>query len=141
MTELLTITYRSFSCLRKPIEGISAILSESLDRNQRLGITGLLLFDGAYFLQTIEGPSAETRSVYTKIVSDARHTDVTPLRIRLLRARVFPTWRMKLIGPAATARIVPDMDGLDFAYKRLDEIHLAAKQVARPEPEQSYLLH
>ncbi|AQS50071.1 hypothetical protein BMG03_19295 (plasmid) [Thioclava nitratireducens] len=96
MKDLLTISYRSVSCLRKPADEISSILSESLSRNQRLGITGLLLFDGNFLLQTLEGPPVETKSVYAKIICDLRHTNITLLSTRLIRTRVFPTVTARL---------------------------------------------
>lgn len=130
MEELLTISYRSFARLRDPVDQISSILAESQDRNQQLGLTGLLLFDGTYFMQTIEGPPNETGTVFVQIVSDRRHADVVPFGIATISERCFPDWRMKLIGPAATARIVPDMDEFDFSDKRLSEVHAAAKDVA-----------
>ena len=89
MEELLTISYRSFARLREPVGQINSILLESRYRNQQLGITGLLLFDGTYFMQTIEGPPRETRTVFVQIASDKRHAEVVPFGIATnLKARL-----------------------------------------------------
>lgn len=131
MNELLTISYRSVAWLHDPVADVRSILSESHARNARHDVTGLLLFDGTYFLQTIEGPTDDTSSIFLKIVSDKRHVDVVPFGVGRINERVFPDWRMKLIGPNATARIVPDMHEFDFSDRRLEEVHRRAREAAR----------
>lgn len=130
MENLLTISYRSRVRLADPVGDISSILLVSHAKNQRLGITGILLFDGTHFLQTIEGPKAETSSVFVEILEDCRHFDVVPFGISEIRERMFPEWTMKLIGPHATARIIPDMEEFDFSDRRLALVHVDAKNIA-----------
>lgn len=130
MEDLLTISYRSRVRLTDPVGDMASILSISLAKNQRLGITGLLLFDGTHFLHTIEGPKAETSSIFVAILEDSRHVDVVPFGISEIRERMFPEWAMKLIGPNATARIVPDMEEFDFSDRRLALVHDDAKKIA-----------
>ncbi|WP_127904257.1 BLUF domain-containing protein [Solirhodobacter olei] len=130
MKDLLTISYRSVSRLNDPVNDVLAILSESQARNRRLGVTGLLLYDGTYFMQTIEGPPDETGEVFVKIIEDKRHHDVVPFGISSIDARAFPDWQMKLIGPNATRRILPDIGNFDFSDERLAEVHASAKIVA-----------
>ena len=96
MNELLTISYRSVAWLHDPVADVRSILGESHARNARHDVTGLLLFDGTYFLQTIEGPTDNTSSIFLKIVSDKRHVDVVPFGVGRINERVFPDWRMKL---------------------------------------------
>ena len=64
-----------------------------------------------------------------KILKDPRHVDVVPFGISALKQRVFPDWQMKLIGPRATARLVPDMSGFDFSDNRLSKIHADVKSM------------
>lgn len=141
MQELFTISYRSVARVKGSSSDIGAILGESRTRNRRLGITGLLLYDGIYFMQTIEGPREETTDVFVKIAGDNRHTDVVPFGIGEIAERTFPDWRLKLIGPRAAARIVPDMEEFDFSDRRLGEVHTAAKLVADRGPRPGTLMH
>ena len=55
MEDLFTLSYRSIAKLRDPVQDVADILQESQHRNAQLGITGLLLFGGQYFMQTLEG--------------------------------------------------------------------------------------
>lgn len=130
MTELLTISYRSSARLRDQQTALQEILGESRDRNARLGITGILLFDGTYFMQTIEGPTDDTSLLFTRIVNDGRHHDVVPFGISKIETRTFPDWTMHLIGPETASRIVPDMIDFDFTERRLSQVHQTVKDMA-----------
>jgi len=137
---LLTISYRSEAILLDPIRDIISILEESRTRNAAHGITGVLLFDGTFFLQTIEGPPEKTQEVFASIVADRRHKEVKTLGIQEIEERDFPNWHMELIGSDETARIVPDMRNLEFSYGRLREIQAMSVGMARQrkEPVSSY---
>ncbi|GHF71353.1 BLUF domain-containing protein [Seohaeicola zhoushanensis] len=130
MSELMTISYRSLARLREPSSQLQAILEESRQRNDELGVTGILLFDGTYFMQTIEGPVEATASVFARIVEDGRHDDVVPFGVAKIAKRAFPDWTMELIGPEVTADIVPDMEEFDFTDRRLRLVHKAVKKIA-----------
>lgn len=130
MTDLLTISYRSYARLRDPTNQLVAILEVSRRRNAELGITGILLFDGIYFMQTIEGPVESTGNLFTRIVTDGRHDDVVPFGVSKIAKRSFPDWNMELIGPEAVAHIVPDMEEFDFTDRRLIQVHEAVRRIA-----------
>lgn len=130
MSELLTISYRSLARLREPTSQLQAILKESRRRNAELGITGILLFDGTYFMQTIEGPLDNAASLFARIVDDGRHDEVVPFGVAKIAKRAFPDWTMELIGPEVTADIVPDMEEFDFTDRRLRLVHKAVMNIA-----------
>lgn len=127
MTGLFTISYRSIAKLRAPERELEAILAESRDRNARCGLTGLLMYDGVYFMQTIEGPFEDVGAVFLKILGDPRHMDVVPFGISEIETRAFPDWQMRLLGREMTNRIVPDMADFDFDDRRLGLIHDSAR--------------
>lgn len=131
MSDLLTISYRSVTRSIEPIRDIAAIMSESLARNAEEDISGLLLFDGNYFLQTIEGPAEAVSDLFLKIAEDPRHRDVVPCGIGMISERTFPNWGMKLMGPNATARIAPDLAHFDFSDRRLQAVHILALEIGR----------
>ena len=130
MTELLTVSYRSVARLSEPDTALQAILAESRNNNARFGITGILLFDGTYFMQTIEGPLDETSTLFTRIVNDRRHDDVVPFGVSKIETRSFPDWTMELIGPETASRIVPDMADFDFTDRRLSQVHKTVTDLA-----------
>lgn len=130
MSDLLTISYRSLARLREPTNQLQAILKESRRRNVELGITGILLFDGTYFMQTIEGPLDNSATLFARIVEDGRHDEVVPFGVAKIAKRAFPDWTMELIGPEVTADIVPDMEEFDFTDRRLRLVHKAVMNIA-----------
>jgi hypothetical protein len=91
---LLFVSTVSLQASRVLPSTVEDILFESLPRNARDKITGLLLCDGFSFFQVIEGARAKVEACYARIERDARHTDVTlRLRGRVAR-RMFPRWSM-----------------------------------------------
>jgi hypothetical protein len=117
--------------LSDPLNELFSIVSESKTSNQTCGITGLLLFDDTFFMQTIEGPATPTMYVFSRIVRDRRHRNVTPFGLHEISDRDFPGWHMELITPDETVSIVPDMRNLEFSYRRLREIQFMSMDVAK----------
>lgn len=114
-----------------PAQDVFTIVAESQPKNKANDITGVLLFDGKFFMQTIEGPPAETNELFASIAEDDRHENVEPFGIQDIEERDFPDWHMELLEPNETARIVPDMKKFKFSYLRLREIQAEATEVAR----------
>ncbi|WP_158243146.1 BLUF domain-containing protein [Acidimangrovimonas sediminis] len=131
MEHLFTASYRSLARLEHPVDDIAAILTRSQERNRFFGITSLLLFDGRFFLQTIEGPARHVRELLSCIMTDSRHDDVVPFGISDIAERRFPAWQLKLIGPNASAQIAPDLPVMAFTEERLCEVHRSARALAR----------
>lgn len=64
--------------------------------NAPRAITGMLHFNGAYFLQVLEGSRADVSDIYHRIANDPRHLNVILIAAGDARERVFPTWSMGL---------------------------------------------
>lgn len=64
--------------------------------NTPMGLTGLLHYNGRYFLQVLEGGRAEVSQVYHRIANDPRHVNIILLGCHDVRERLFPTWSMGL---------------------------------------------
>lgn len=79
---------------------VASILEQSQSYNLEHGITGVLCTypQGNLFLQAIEGGRAEVNSLYTAIVRDPRHRDVTLLDYAEIPERRFASWRMGSIN-------------------------------------------
>ncbi len=64
--------------------------------NTARSITGLLHFNGAYFIQVLEGARADVSDIYHRIAVDPRHINVILISATDARERIFPTWSMGL---------------------------------------------
>ena len=62
--------------------------------NSNHDITGLLLFDGTYFVQFLEGSNEDISLLYEKIEEDTRHKEVTLIFKELFPERIFDDWSM-----------------------------------------------
>ena len=98
-----SLIYVSQSLLRPEDEAaeIASILSVAMGRNQRLGVTGALLFTHARFAQVLEGPPASLDELMVSIQRDPRHRDVEVVLTERLTARRFPDWSLAYSGPSA----------------------------------------
>lgn len=64
--------------------------------NSRLGLTGMLHYNGDHFLQVLEGGRAEVSSIYHRIAQDPRHINIILISCMDVRERFFSTWSMGL---------------------------------------------
>lgn len=64
--------------------------------NSALNVTGILHFNGNYFLQVLEGGRAEVSAIYHRIAADPRHVNIILMSCMDVRERIFPTWSMGL---------------------------------------------
>ena len=55
---------------------INAILTTAKNHNSAQGITGMLLFNGTYFLQLLEGPDGDVDTLLERIHKDPRHKNI-----------------------------------------------------------------
>ncbi|MCU0906717.1 MAG: BLUF domain-containing protein [Rhodobacteraceae bacterium] len=81
-----------------PPDGIDDIVRTSVVRNAASKVTGALMHDATHFLQFLEGPSTATASTILRIMSDARHDEVTILVCEPTQTRLFSNWQMKHVS-------------------------------------------
>ena len=82
---------------RDPItnEMIASILSQSRKNNPETGVTGVLcICHGGVFVQVLEGGRDQVNQLYSKVLHDNRHIDVTLLYYAEIAERRFSGWRM-----------------------------------------------
>ncbi len=70
------------------------LLTEARLRNQRLQITGHLLYFEGHFTQCIEGPTASIDRLWQSLLRDDRHHNVQLLGRYAIEERRFPEWTM-----------------------------------------------
>lgn len=78
-------------------EDLDAILHTATARNARLGVTGLLLFNGQNFLQVLEGGGDSVGELMHGIIRDQRHSGLVVLNDIGIEERCFPDWSMRLL--------------------------------------------
>lgn len=64
------------------------------EKNLEHQITGLIISNEKFYLQLIEGPRNEINQLYSNIMADKRHSDLSLLRYTDTRVREFPNWSM-----------------------------------------------
>ncbi|GAA0661538.1 BLUF domain-containing protein [Rheinheimera tangshanensis] len=73
---------------------INDIKLQAESNNQKLNITGALLFNDRYFLQYIEGEFNAINSLYNTICNDPRHNNVRLLLRKEIAERDFSRWSL-----------------------------------------------
>jgi hypothetical protein len=97
MKSIYRLIYKSMST--QPIDDmmVKSIEERSKDNNSRLEVTGILVASQSEFLQVLEGRIEAVNQVYSKIMRDTRHVDVTLLSYSLVEGRAFEDWSMKCV--------------------------------------------
>ena len=91
---LKCITYISFAAAHVRSSDIKNILEISRARNLADAVSGVLIFNGAVFVQIIEGPVRKIDSLMTRIRNDRRHSDLIILMDKRVLDRQFVNWSM-----------------------------------------------
>ena len=95
---------------------LSGILIDARRANARDGITGALICRADIYLQWLEGPETQVKSLLERIEQDDRHIEVKVHFAKRVASRVFGEWAM-LHDPAASW-IWPQRDVSDGAVER-----------------------
>lgn len=96
-TMLTTLIYRSHLRADAPIQSIVDMVNEANHRNERAGVTGVLLFNGIHFLQLLEGDESAVRQIFKKICMDTLHFNIVELLSDYAPYRRFGRSGMELI--------------------------------------------
>jgi hypothetical protein len=75
-------------------EDLLALLTVARRVNREHHVSGLLLFDGAHFLQVLEGEEEAVREVFNRIAQDARHADLDILFEEQVSEPQYEGWSM-----------------------------------------------
>lgn len=84
---------------------LEELLIQARDRNQRLGITGMLIYGAGNFIQALEGDEAAVQEVYASIERDPRHVGVIKMLQFDDHERDFPDWAMAYAHEPHRAKI------------------------------------
>jgi hypothetical protein len=94
------LLYVSRSLLRLPEEvgEVDRIVAVARRENERLGVTGALVFTRAHFAQVLEGEEKAVETLMRRIRRDRRHDSVTVVSEGQRDGRLFPQWSMAYSG-------------------------------------------
>lgn len=108
---LFRLVYYSRSVIKSlglPVkQEIKSILHSAKRNNPSLGLTGGLVFNDAYFAQVLEGDRKAVTSVFCKLATDKRHSDLVIMSAEPIEHRAFKRWSMAYAGHS---------DPLDLLY-------------------------
>jgi hypothetical protein len=91
---LLSLTYTSAATRLMSVAELVELIEQIRPKNERLGVTGLLLYSGGNVIQTLEGTSYAVDAVFDAIQADSRHGDVHVVERRAVDERSYGTWSM-----------------------------------------------
>jgi hypothetical protein len=91
------LTYTSRARLDLADEDLAAIHQTARHLNVLDGISGILLFDGARFLQIVEGTEDAIDNLVERLRMDPRHSAFEVRDERHVERRSFPDWSMELV--------------------------------------------
>ena len=105
---LKTLTYTSRARLDLTDEELNDLHQTARHLNALDGVTGLLVFDGARFLQIIEGAEGAIDDLVGRLRMDCRHPAFEVRDERLVDRRSFADWSMELVRVSAGYRTARD---------------------------------
>lgn len=94
---LKSLTYSSIARCGLQRGDLENILDVATARNSREGITGLLVFNGTFFMQIIEGEPEPIDRLLADLRRDVRHSGLVVFDQRGIGQRFFPDWTMELV--------------------------------------------
>lgn len=83
---------------------IEKILTSSRKNNAKNNITGLLAFNGKYFLQALEGLRSNVSNCMEMISKDPRHKSLCVMSHREIAERDFSGWDMAYVSQTKFSR-------------------------------------
>jgi hypothetical protein len=92
--DMFYLIYVSSASQMIDANGLIEILEKARKKNERLGITGMLLYKAGNFMQLLEGEREIVLDLFETIRHDYRHRDVKQIIARETESRCFPNWSM-----------------------------------------------
>ena len=94
---LRQLVYRSRATQKMSEPDIDKIVADSEPFNQANDVTGLLLFDGEFFFQVLEGECDVIHGLFEHIKTDPRHTNIVKVLDSACAKRDFGKWNLRTL--------------------------------------------
>ena len=88
------IIYASQATYDLSPDELVSLLEKARAKNEKAGLSGMLLYSSQSFLQVLEGDEDALASAYARIEVDDRHTNLRLLMEEEVDAPLFPDWTM-----------------------------------------------
>lgn len=108
---LLRVTYTSTVTRLLSVSELVDLIEQIRPKNERLGVTGLLLYSGGNVIQTLEGDPLHVEPLLAAILADPRHSDVRVVERLTAEDRIFASWSMAFRN--VSAREVAELQHFD----------------------------
>ena len=92
--DLIQIVYVSISPHDLTEDDLADLLIEIRKKNEKLNVTGLLLYHDGAFIQVLEGEKSIIDDLYKRLKKDKRHHTLIVLSEEYIDQRSFPDWSM-----------------------------------------------
>ncbi|MGX6648919.1 BLUF domain-containing protein [Maricaulaceae bacterium MS644] len=124
MMTLSRLVYVSTASPALDLTAIESICAIANTRNSASGVTGLLVYNGANFMQLLEGPQDNVDAVFESIRRDPRHHGVVRLLAEPAEGRVCSRWAMAAQAISLPGRRSEGMSAFAIDTPALDERYL-----------------
>lgn len=94
---LRQLIYRSRACYSMNEKELSELTEKAYQANKQRNINGILLFDGEYFFQVLEGDADAVHTLFDAIKDDTRHTNIVKVTDTVTHKRDFDSWYLQTI--------------------------------------------
>jgi hypothetical protein len=98
MSSLIHVVYASAASQEFGIESLTELLQQARESNERLGLTGMLLYSAGSFFQVLEGDPGVIDLLLEKLLRDMRHSQVTIIIREPIARRYFESWSMGFLN-------------------------------------------
>ncbi len=117
---MVSITYVSLAMSQFNEASLLNLVAQCQRNNERLGVTGILVYSDGNFMQVIEGADLVIDALYERIKLDARHRGVVTVHQQAIEFREFQGWSMayNILAPKALRTNRLPHAFLDLARRR-----------------------
>ncbi len=90
-------------------EELPKVLRVAREQNSQANITGMLAYGGGMFVQWLEGPRTQVRSLMDKLQHDPRHHCIVELHAFAgVHERLYPDWSMQWVEASDIQAVLAD---------------------------------
>ncbi len=91
---IISLTYMSSAVVPFGDDDLAELLLTCREKNHAAGLTGVMLYAGGHFIQTLEGPSDVVDATVARIQQDTRHRNLDFVLREEIATRKYPDWSM-----------------------------------------------
>ncbi len=91
---MMSLTYLSTATVPYQQSALTDLLLSTRERNHAADLTGMLLYAGGHFIQTLEGAEETVDATFARIRRDTRHRNIYIALREEISTRSFPDWSM-----------------------------------------------